>query len=194
MWPIVRCTKDRNMVTCVLKQANQFMKSDASPLARSIGSTIVKLRRIRSISQEQLSLQAGIDRHYMSDIENGKRRLSCEMLAKIAECFSLSLSELISLSENPWKLEPSTQGLNEALIEEDCEGTVILESPDYLSAIIGRTEDGRLIYSYSQMVTYLMLHDGMEYEEACEFIDYNTIRALPYMGDKAPIISYDLPF
>ena len=30
--------------------------------------------------------------------------------------------------------------------------------------------------------------DGMSYEEASEFIDYNTVRACPYMGDRAPII------
>ena len=27
----------------------------------------------------------------------------------------------------------------------------------------------------------------MSYEEASEFIDYNTVRACPYMGDRAPI-------
>ena len=27
-------------------------------------------------------------------------------------------------------------------------------------------------------------------EEAVEFIDYNTLRAIPYMGDKAPIVVY----
>lgn len=32
----------------------------------------------------------------------------------------------------------------------------------------------------------------MEIEEAQEFIDYNTVRALPYMGDKRPIIVYGL--
>ena len=30
--------------------------------------------------------------------------------------------------------------------------------------------------------------DGMSYEEASEFIDYNTVRACPYMGSQAPII------
>lgn len=28
----------------------------------------------------------------------------------------------------------------------------------------------------------------MDYEEALEFIEYNTLRALPYMGNDAPII------
>lgn len=28
-------------------------------------------------------------------------------------------------------------------------------------------------------------------EEAMEWVDYNTIRAIPYMGDKHPIIMYN---
>ena len=40
------------------------------------------------------------------------------------------------------------------------------------------------------MIEHLMETDGMEYEEAMEFIDYNTVRACPYMGEQAPIILY----
>lgn len=36
-----------------------------------------------------------------------------------------------------------------------------------------------------------MISDGMNYEDAIEFINYNTIRALPFMGDMAPLIIYD---
>lgn len=36
----------------------------------------------------------------------------------------------------------------------------------------------------------------MEYEEAAEFIDYNTVRALPYCNpsEKRPIIIYPIEF
>lgn len=34
----------------------------------------------------------------------------------------------------------------------------------------------------------MMDNDGMTHEEAIEFIDYNTVRACPYMGSQAPII------
>lgn len=85
------------------------------------------------------------------------------------------------------------EALRSWLLERDCEDTVILENPDYLSAILGISEDGRLIYSYDAMVEHLMLHDCMTCEEAMEFIDFNTIRAIPYMGQKAPIILYPIP-
>ena len=65
----------------------------------------------------------------------------------------------------------------------------MFESPDYENAIIGWDENsGRIIYDYEKMVECLMNEDGMEYDEAAEFIDYNTVRACPYMGERAPII------
>lgn len=42
------------------------------------------------------------------------------------------------------------------------------------------------------MVESLMEEDGMEYSEAIEFIEYNTIRAIPYMGGRGPIILYPI--
>ena len=72
------------------------------------------------------------------------------------------------------------------------EGTVVLEQPDYAGAVVGITDTGRLAYDFEKMVGWLMERDGMEYDEAVEFIEYNTIRALPYMGEKAPVVIYPL--
>jgi hypothetical protein len=82
--------------------------------------------------------------------------------------------------------------LKEALLDEGYGDSVVLENPDYATAVIGRSEDGRLIYSYEKMVEFLMVTDGMSREDAIEFVDYNTIRALPYMGERAPIIMYEI--
>lgn len=66
-----------------------------------------------------------------------------------------------------------------------------LDNPSYVTAAIGTEEiSGRVIYDYEKMVEFLMETDGMTYEDAAEFIDYNTIRAIPYMGESAPIILY----
>ena len=70
---------------------------------------------------------------------------------------------------------------------------ILLENPSYETAIIGIDSSDRIIYDYDKMAEYLVDTDNMTIEEAYEFIDYNTIRALPYMGDKAPIIKMDLP-
>ena len=72
------------------------------------------------------------------------------------------------------------------------EDTVYLSNYSYDDALIGITTDGRAVYDYDRMVTWLMATQGFTEEEAMEWVDYNTIRALPYMGKKAPIIMYQL--
>ena len=75
------------------------------------------------------------------------------------------------------------------LVEIGLEDSLVFENPDYDSAIVGFDENSlRIIYNYEKMVEYLMDKDGMTYEDAVEFIDYNTIPACPYMNDCAPII------
>ena len=73
-------------------------------------------------------------------------------------------------------------------------GDYALFEPEYYDeGIVGITENGNVIYSYELLVEALMLHDGMEYEDAIEWIDYNTIRTIPYMGVFKPIILMDFP-
>ena len=43
-----------------------------------------------------------------------------------------------------------------------------------------------------KMIAALMGEDEIGYEEAAEFIDYNSVRALPYFGEGAPIIMYSI--
>jgi hypothetical protein len=38
------------------------------------------------------------------------------------------------------------------------------------------------------MVEHLMTVDNMSSEDAIEFIEYNTIRSIPYAGSLAPIV------
>ena len=81
---------------------------------------------------------------------------------------------------------------NRELLEEAIgdEEVMVFENYDYDSAFIGYSNDYRAIYDYDLMVEYLMDKEGWSYEDAIEWIDYNTIRALRYYGDRAPIIMY----
>lgn len=82
--------------------------------------------------------------------------------------------------------------IKEKLVEMGFEDTVLLESPNYKSAIVGYDViTGKVIYSYDLMIEHLMTVEGMTDEEAIDFISYNTIRAIPYMGEKSPIILTD---
>lgn len=76
----------------------------------------------------------------------------------------------------------------DTLCELGFDGAIVFENPDYDDAIIGTSHDDRVVYSFNKMVECLMKEDGMTEEEAIEFIEYNTIRAIPYFGPNAPIV------
>lgn len=80
----------------------------------------------------------------------------------------------------------------EKLIDAGYEDVMVLSNYSYDDALIGVTEDNRAVYDFDLMVEWLMQHEGFSYEEAVEWIEYNTLRALPYAGETAPIIMYRL--
>lgn len=73
---------------------------------------------------------------------------------------------------------------------EDC---IVFENPDFDEAIIGVTTDDCVVYDFNLMVQHLMETDGITDIEAIEFIEFNTIRSLPYV-ENAPVIVYGLEF
>lgn len=81
---------------------------------------------------------------------------------------------------------------SERLLENGYWDTIIFENESYDDALIGVSHDGKAIYSFEKMVDWLVEKDHMTREEAIEWIEYNTIRAIPYAGTKAPIVMYDL--
>lgn len=78
------------------------------------------------------------------------------------------------------------------LLENGYEGVKYLTDYSYDTAIVGVTEDNRVVYDFDRMVDWLVTEKGMTAEDAVEWIEYNTARALPYMGEGAPIIMYPL--
>lgn len=65
---------------------------------------------------------------------------------------------------------------------------IILTDLDFDAAIIGVTGEGVVVYDYNKMLECLMVEHGCSLEEAVEHIDFNTIRAIQFMGEYAPII------
>ena len=80
----------------------------------------------------------------------------------------------------------------EKLLENGYEGVKYLTDFSYDTALIGVSHDDRAIYDYDLMVEWLMEEEDFTEEEAVEWIDYNTIRALPYMGEDGPIVLHRL--
>lgn len=79
------------------------------------------------------------------------------------------------------------------MLENGYEDIIVFKNESYDDALVGVSHDGRAIYSFDKMVKWLCDRDGITEEDAIEWIEYNTLRAIPYAGEKAPIVMYDLP-
>ena len=78
----------------------------------------------------------------------------------------------------------------EKLLDAGYEGIKYLTNYSYDDALIGVSHDGRAIYDYNLMIDWLMDELGWSDNEAEDWVNYNTIRALPYMGEGATIIMF----
>lgn len=78
------------------------------------------------------------------------------------------------------------------LLDNGYEDVVIFNDFSYDTALIGVSHDNRAIYDYEKMVEWLMENQNWSSEDAIEWIDYNTIRSIPYGGVGAPIVMYPL--
>lgn len=69
-------------------------------LQKNLGITLKALRAEKGVSQEKLALSTGIDCRYMSDIENGRRNVSLEIIEKLAAFFEMSASTFVQKIES----------------------------------------------------------------------------------------------
>ena len=78
------------------------------------------------------------------------------------------------------------------LLDNGYEGIKYLTNYSYDTALIG-VIDNRAVYDFNKMVDWLIKNENFkDTVEAIEWIEYNTIRALAYMGPDAPLIMYPL--
>ncbi|MDP1810863.1 MAG: helix-turn-helix transcriptional regulator [Sediminibacterium sp.] len=61
-----------------------------------VGTRLKELRNQKKITQEQLYHICGIDRTYISDVENGRRNISIETLETILNGLDVSLATFFS--------------------------------------------------------------------------------------------------
>lgn len=93
-------------------------------------------------------------------------------------------------------MDKELEQLKQHLCDLGYEDVVVFDDTlgfSYAGAYIGMSDDGRAVYSYDRMIEWLMTTQDWTYEESVEWIDFNTIRALPYAGGRGPIVVYDDP-
>jgi transcriptional regulator with XRE-family HTH domain len=64
-----------------------------------VGGRVRELRHELGLSQEALANKAGVDRTYMTDVENGRRNISVEILEKIIGALEVSFQEFFTAKE-----------------------------------------------------------------------------------------------
>jgi len=63
-------------------------------VSKKLGKKINRLRIEKQLTQEELALEAGLNRAYIGYIERGERNPSTETASKIAKVLKVSLDEL----------------------------------------------------------------------------------------------------
>lgn len=82
----------------------------------------------------------------------------------------------------------SVKSLLEELGYED-----IIVFDDYgEETLIGVDSNNCAVYDYDKMIEWTMRNFDCTYEDAVDWIEYNTIRSLPYVGEGAPIVVYPI--
>ncbi len=89
--------------------------------------------------------------------------------------------------------------LIDELVKDGKEGFIVLEPRStYDKGVLSYKEDtNQIVYGYDELAEALAaeyIANGFEEEEsydmAIEWLDYNTVRSLDYMGDTKPIMKY----
>jgi transcriptional regulator with XRE-family HTH domain len=68
-------------------------------IKEKVGQRIRYLRKELNFSQESLALKSEVDRTYMTDVENGRRNVSLEILERIITGLEVSFTEFFSAKE-----------------------------------------------------------------------------------------------
>ena len=65
----------------------------------NIGKNIKKYRKTKQLPQIELAVIVGIDRAYLSEIENGRTNPSINILYAIADALQINITELFKPAE-----------------------------------------------------------------------------------------------
>jgi len=68
-------------------------------IKQKVGNRIKELRKGLELSQEALGLKAEVDRTYVTDVENGRRNVSLEILERLIKALDVSIAEFFNSKE-----------------------------------------------------------------------------------------------
>jgi DNA-binding XRE family transcriptional regulator len=71
-------------------------RASSTYITDRFGIRLRTLRKARGMTQIEMSIEFGIDRSFISDVERGKKAISLPLLEVIAIGFGLSMSDLLA--------------------------------------------------------------------------------------------------
>lgn len=77
------------------------MDDQKREITMAVGNRIKYFRRLKSISQEELALRAGLNPAYFGQVERGLKCPTIDTLSKIANALEVSPAELLQSNERP---------------------------------------------------------------------------------------------
>ena len=66
-------------------------------IKQTFGQKVNALRKGKNLSQEDLAEKSGLNRPYISAIEQGKRNVSLEVIEKLAEALEIEIKEFFEV-------------------------------------------------------------------------------------------------
>ena len=78
---------------------NVWMKTSTSnQIQISFGNRVREIRKSRGLAQEDFALECGLDRTYVSQVEQGKRNIGLQNVKRMADALHVSIAELFGAS------------------------------------------------------------------------------------------------
>ena len=78
---------------------NERGKMTDSGVITTVAANVRESRKAAGLSQEELALEAEVDRTYISQVERGKRNITIVVLARLARAMGTTASALLSESK-----------------------------------------------------------------------------------------------
>lgn len=66
-----------------------------------LGANVRHHRKLKGMTQEQLALEAGMERSYVSDLERGRRNPSVRALGRLASALGIEPKALLDTQTEP---------------------------------------------------------------------------------------------
>jgi len=85
------------------------------PILVKFGQRVRQLRKAKNLSQEQLAEKANLHPTFIGKIERAEINPSIITLEKIAQAFSIPLSQLLSFPDDKQIITPKIELLNESI-------------------------------------------------------------------------------